>query len=461
MWFFNNNKKEIKNKREKIKLTTSHKDILKAIFDLPVQPQWLDEDTIEKILRDGTVESSIGSRKAATLKKEIIINCKDEKIKKELENVFDYDTLDCILDTPYFGFNVFEINWDLKDNNILYPTLVDRDYKDFILDNKELKFYANGVMEDIKPYKSIYTTYRAKAKRPYGKPILNTLFWLIEFKNASLEFWVELLEKFGTPWVIGKTEGDKDAFADEIYNMLGGDGAVLDSEDSIEIKTATEKGNYKELIEYIDDQIRQLILGGNLTSNVKGGSLAAAQVHNEIREDLAKADENIVNKVIKKVILYFKEVNYINEEITGQLKDKDDPNKELASRDKIIHEMGYKPTKEYIENTYNIKVEEIKQEQLIPNNNILKANNLLSMSKIAQDELDYQGNLIDLSNPLTFQEQILKALNKANSYQEAFEAIAEIYKDINTDDLQEVLGKVIANSSILGTAQIEEENPNG
>lgn len=460
--WFNKTKEKKQDKREKIKLTTEHKDILKAIFELPIQESWLDNDTIEKILRDGTVESSIGSRKAATLKKEINISCKNEEIKKELESVFDYDTLDCILDTPYYGFNVFEINWNYK-NSYWYPILEDRDYKDFILDNKQLKFYGNSFIEEIPPYKALYTTYRAKAKKPYGKPILNTLFWLIEFKNASLEFWVELLEKFGTPWVIGKTEGNKDDFADEIYNMLGGDGAVIDSEDSIEVITAKDKGDYKLLIEYIDDQIRQLILGGNLTSQVKGGSQAAATVHNEIREDLAKADENIVNKVIKELINNFKELNQINEEITGQLKDKDDPNKPLADRDKVIYEMGYKPTQEYIENTYNIKVEEIKKEDNpIPNNNIY-ANNLLSMNKtkLASDELDYQANSIDLTNSLTFQEQIIKTLNKANSFEEAFLLLADIYSEVNTDDLEENLKRVLANTSILATAQVEEENPNG
>jgi phage gp29-like protein len=461
---FSKNTKEEKtqSKREKVKLTSEHKDILKAIFDLPVQDNWLDDETIEKILRDATVESSIGSRKAATLKKEIIITCKDDDMRISLENVFNYDTLDCILDTPYYGFNTFEINWENK-NNILYPTLEDRDYKDFILDGKELKFYANGVLQDIPQHKAIYVTYRAKAKRPYGKPILNTLFWLIEFKNASLEFWVELLEKFGTPWVIGKTEGNKDDFADEIYNMLGGDGAVLDSEDSIEVITAKDKGNYKELIEYIDDQIRQLILGGNLTSNVKGGSQAAATVHNEIREDLAKADENIVNKVIKQILRSFKELNNINEEITGLLKDKDEPNKEMADRDKVIFDMGYKPTKEYIENTYNIKVDEIKKdENLIANNtNISKANNLYSMAKLPQDELDYQGNMIDLSKPHTFQEQILKIIASANSYEEAFDNLALAYPNIDMDDMQKVLENNIINSQILGMAEIEEENPNG
>jgi len=467
-WFNKSKETKQKDKREKVKLTSEHKDILKSIFELPVQEEWLSEDTIEKILRDGTVESSIGSRKAATLKKEIIITCKNEEIKKELEGVFDYDTLDCILDTPYFGFNVFEINWELVDR-YYYPRLEDRDYKDFILDGKVLKFYGNASMEDIPPFKALYTTYRAKAKKPYGKPILNTLFWLIEFKNASLEFWVEMLEKFGSPWVIGKTEGNKDDFADEIYNMLGGDGAVIDSEDSIEITTAKDKGNYKELIEYIDDQIRQLILGGNLTSNVKGGSQAAATVHNEIREDLAKADESIVNKVIKEVIKYFKELNHVDEEITGQLKDKDDPNKALADRDKVIHDMGYKPTQEYIENTYNIKVEEVKPEEqtsqaLIPNSNISSTNSLLSMSKIkslSQDELDYQSNKIDLSKPYAFQEQVLEVIANSNSYEEAFENLCNSYPNINMSDMQELLENNIANSQILAAVEVEEENPNG
>lgn len=457
MLWFNKNKKTTKkeqSKRENVRLTSEHRNILKGIFDLPIQASWLDDATIEKILRDGTVESSIGSRKAATLKKEIIITCKDENIKKELINVFNYDVLDCVLDTPYYGFNTFEINWDIKDN-YLYPILEDRNYKDFILDGKELKFYANASIEEIPPYKALYVTYRAKSTQPYGKPILNTLFWLIEFKNASLEFWVELLEKFGTPWVIGTTEGNKDDFADEIFNMLGGDGAVIDSDDKIEVVTAKEKGNYKELIEYIDDQIRQLILGGNLTSNVKGGSQAAATVHNSIREDLAKADENILNKVIKEVLKNFKEINSISDDITGQLKDKDDPNKELANRDKLIFEMGYQPTQEYIESTFNIKVAPITQEKII-------ANSKFAFSKeLPQDQIEAEALKIDVINPLTFQKQIINIFEKVESFEEAFEELMKLYPNVDTDDLEEMLNNYIQNSAIQGAVEIEEENPNG
>jgi len=457
-----------KEKRDNVRITSKNKDVLTSLFDLPVQSSWLDDDAIDKILRDSTVSAAIGSRKAATLKREINIVCKDDEIKSKIESIFDYDTLDSILDIPFQGFGVFELNWDAH-NNILFPTLVEREYKEFVLDKNVLKFNASAMPEDIPLYKAIHATYKAKPKKPYGQPIYHTLFWLIEFKNASLEFWIELLERFGTPWVIAKTQGNKDDLADEIYNMLGGDGAVIDDEDDIDIKTAPDKGNFKEIIEYIDNQIREVILGGNLTGQVTGGSQAAATVHNDIREDLAKADENIVNILIKKVITYFKELNQINEDISGLLKDKDDPNKTLADRDKIISDMGYTPTKEYIENTYNIKVENKKEEvketvkeEVITNNS--KANNLLALSnkKIYADELDKNSDKVNTDKlAITFQEQIIKIVNDSDSYTEMQEKLFDLYPDMNTDELENSLLKSLINSNLLAAAEIEDENPNG
>ncbi len=452
-----NSKETKKEKRELVRLSSKQKDILTTLFSLPVSPDWLTDEEIDKITRDSTVTSSIGSRKAATLKKEILISCDDEFIKENLEAIFDYDTLDSILDTPYQGFSVFELNWSQKDDFNFYPKLVERNYKEFQLHKDVLKFAGNGLAEDIASFKAIHATYKAKYNKPYGQPIYAPLFWLIEFKNASLEFWIELLERFGTPWVIGKTEGNKDDLADEIYNMLGGDGAVLDTEDSIELKTisSSDKANFKEIIEYIDDQIRQLILGGNLTSNVKGGSQAAATVHNEIREDLAKADENIVNKTIKETIKNFKELNHIDTEITGRLKDIDDPNTEMATRDKTITEMGFELEPEYIEKTYGVKVKP-KEANIIPNSK------LLSFSKtLPQDELELQSNSIDTINPLTFQKQILKLVENSSSYEELQESLLNIYPNIDTKDLADLLFRNIANSDIQARAEVEEENPNG
>ena len=442
--------------RTALKLNSRAKDILKGLFELPVQSDWLTDDVIDKIERDSTVTAAVGRRKSATLKKEILVTCEDETIKEEFEKIFNYDTLDSILDTPYQGFSVYEINW-IEKELLWFPELVERRYQDFSLVNKELMYSGSGIPQSIPAYKAIYATYKAKPNKPYGKPIYNTLFWLIEFKNASLEFWMDLLERFGTPWVIAKTGEKKDDLAEEIYNMLGGDGAVLNLEDELEIKTADKSGNFKEIIEYLDDQIREVVTGGNLTGQVKGGSQAAATVHNDIREDLARADENIMRKIIKTVVQYFKKVNNYTGELTVELSDKEDPNKEWADRDKVIFDMGYQPTKEYIEKKYNIQVNESSQSQNEP-----IPNKLLSFStSIPQDQLELETNKVDTSNSLTFQEQIIKTIAGSSSYQEAFEKLLELYPDINTDDFEKLLFNNLANASILGRAEIEEENPDG
>ncbi|MDN5062292.1 DUF935 family protein [Aliarcobacter butzleri] len=454
----------VNNKQQTVKVRdlTRYKDILKPLFDLPVHNSWLDDETIDKIMRDSTVIAAIGNRKASTLKKEILIECENSNFKEILEDAFSFNVIDSILDIPYYGFGVYEINWEFE-NGFFIPTLVERNYKNFILDNGKIKFNSLGFSEDIPFHKVIAATYKAKPNKPYGQPLIQTLFWLVEFKNASLQFWMELLERFGTPWVIGKTEGDKNALAEEIYNMLGGDGAVIDTEDDIKIETAKDGGNFKELVEYIDNQIREVILGGNLTANVQGGSLAAANVHNEVREDLAQADENIVNQIIRELIWIFQEFNKTTTVIKGKLKDKDDPNKELADRDKLIYDMGYKPTKEYIETTYNIKVTEIEQKNnsLIANSNISRANPII-LNNLPQDELERNLNNIDFSHlALTFQKQISEIISQGGSFEEILANLFEAYPTFDTKELEDSLYKYLANASLLGVASIEDENPNG
>jgi phage gp29-like protein len=446
-------KKEIK-KRDVLHLKSGQRDILKSLFELPVSSAWLSDAQIDKIERDSTVTAAKGSRKAHILKKEIFISAKDDNIKKNLENIFNYNVLDSILDIPYQGVGVFEINWVEKDW-IFYPKLVERDYKDFEIHNNELVFSAGGMVQSIPEHKAVHAVYKSKPLKPYGQPLYASLFWLVEFKNAGLEFWIELLERFGTPWVIAKTDGDKNDLADEIFNMFGNDGAVLDPEDSIELVTVKDKGDYKAIIEYIDNQIREIILGGNLTGQVKGGSQAAATVHNDIRMDLAQTDANILNNILKSVIESFKELNSITDEITAVLKDNDNLNIDLAPRDKLISDMGYTPTKEYIERTYNILVEDKKESGVIANKKIALKKELY------EDELEYQSSKIDTSKTLTFQNEIINIIENSSSFKEAKEKLLKAFPDLNTADIESSLFKNIANASVLGAVEIQEENPDG
>ncbi|WP_060825924.1 phage portal protein family protein [Sulfurospirillum cavolei] len=434
-------------------------DILRSIMDnLPVYQRWLDQDELDRISNDATVISSIGSRKAATLKKELIITCKDETLIEPLTNVFDHTVLRKILDAPFQGASVFEVNWEVQpEGYLLMPKLVERSYREFTMKNGVLYYSPYGSLTDIPEHKAVIALYEDKYHKPMGRPLAESLFWYVKFKNASLEFWIKFLEKYGVPWAIGKTDGDKDAMAEELYAMLSGDAAVIEKDDEIKIETVSKTGDFDKITSYLDDQIREAILGGNLTGNVKGGSFAATQTHNEIREDIAMSDEHTTLQLMRKVIESFRVLNSIKEPIKIILKDKDDPNTVLAERDERISNMGYKPTKAYIERTYNIEVEEKTDPTATIANKHLQKLYAFSQNKPITSLEDIESGTDLKTIALSFQSQIVDIVDKCTSFEEAIDALHEAYPQMDIEALQDVMDSALQSSYILGSAQSEFE----
>jgi len=428
-----------KNKKSKTKKRTLHqlqKNILLFSHELPVYQEWLSDFEIEKIERDASVLSAVSIRKSTTLKKELIINTKNQTIKDELEKILSYNFRSQVLDTFLQGFSVFELNWYEKEH-LFYPKPLERDYRMFSLQQERL-FYN---LQEVDRFKAIYLISRAKFNAPLGRPLYHTLFWLRKFKAASLEFWVEFLEKFGTPWVVGKTDGDKNILAEELYSMLGGDVAVVEESDTIELNTPASKGGFKEIVDYLDNQINRAILGGNLTANIQRGSYAAAKTHKELSEDLALSDANLLKEAIKELVSKFKELNYIKEDVDFILKDQDDPNIKLASRDanlKNIMGDNLKFTKEYLIKTYNIDIEENKTipAKLIAN----KAQNPKPLSY--QDEHLKELKTDELTDEL---EQIYTIIASSSSYEEALNKIEKF----NNPKLEAALESYIFANGVL------------
>lgn len=178
--------------------------------------------------------------------------------------------------------------------------------------------------------------------------------------------------------------------------------------------------------------------------------------------DVLSAQLNISKSFLAKILQNLAKQNIlksfkgVNGDITGTLKAKDDLNIELASRDEVISKIGYRPTKEYIEQTYNIKVNDVQEDsQVIANSK------LFHLSKdTPEDELEYQTNNIDTKKALTFQKQILKVIENSTSYEDIQDKLLEIYPNIDTKDLEEILFNNIANSEILARVEIENENGN-
>lgn len=444
-------------KRRSNSIISANSTLIDIIMNTGVN--YVNDIDIDMILTDLTVTQCDVSRKAATEKKEIQIICDDEDIIKNFKEIFNPDIVSQVLETYLYGINVFEINYKQKDK-FIYPRLIQRDFRQFKFNkNGVLVFNAGGTEINIPDYKVIYGLNRANFRKVYGDALLNKLYFPVKMKNASLKFWFRFLEKFGSPWAIAKTDYDPDELAKEVAAMLSGDSAVIDKEEELNLIQPTSNVDFTKLPTYLDNQISKSILGANLTSDVRGGSFAAAKTHNEIREDLASNDAKILIFVINRAIKFFKEINSIDIEISARLFDESAINNNRALRDKTIYDMGFIPTKDYISSTYNIELEE---ENIVKENRSIRAN---KQNQRSDDEVEvskrseqnhalYIDNIDKATDELKLDDKELvdtlnRFLSECDTYEDAFNKLYELY-DLPYERIEKVMFNSLANARILG-----------
>ncbi|EOH0360163.1 DUF935 family protein, partial [Campylobacter jejuni] len=421
----------------------------------------ISENDQKMIFKDLSFTQAHQSRRSVILAKELQIVCENEKIKESFEYLFNPDLLSQILETYLYGLNVFEVNYKLKDG-FYYPILKQRDFRNFgFNENDELVYNGNGCEEIVEDKKAIYGLFGSNFLFKNGDALLTKLYFPVKLKNASLKFWMEFLERFGSPWAVAKTDSDPDALASEIHQMLNGDSAVIDKEEELDLIQPKAKANYNEIIDYLDNQIRSVVLGANLSSQVSGGSLAAAESHNQIRKDLAAQDGQIVLFILNRAIKFFKEINHFKDELYVQFFSEAEPKSELCERDLKLFNMGFCFDEEYIKSTYNVEGELIRETlekkdfKDLENDKKVFENKVKFIQKKPMDKIDAaleskEFKVIDEQIKEKLEQAFNQLLNDSNSYEELFENLQKEFSDISINILEEFMFQALANSSILG-----------
>ncbi|EIM4088628.1 DUF935 family protein [Campylobacter jejuni] len=452
-------KKEIKSKREVILKNNSLINTLINSSYLNVLK--ISENDQRMIFKDLSFTQAHQSRRSVILAKELQIVCENEKIKESFKYIFHPDLIGQILETYLYGLNVFEINYKLKDG-FYFPILKQRDFRNFgFNENDELVYNGNGCEEIVEDKKAIYGLFGSNFLFKNGDALLTKLYFPVKLKNASLKFWMEFLERFGSPWAVAKTDSDPDALASEIHQMLNGDSAVIDKEEELDLIQPKTKANYNEIIDYLDNQIRSVVLGANLSSQVSGGSLAATESHNQIRKDLAAQDGQIVLFILNRAIKFFKEINNFKDELYVQFFSEAEPKSELCERDLKLFHMGFNFDEEYIKNTYNVEGELIRETlekkdfKDLENDKKVFENKVKFIQKKPMDKIDAaleskEFKVIDEQIKEKLEQAFNQLLNDSNSYEELFENLQKEFSDISINILEEFMFQALANSSILG-----------
>lgn len=163
----------------------------------------------------------------------------------------------------------------------------------------------------------IISRYDAKSGHGNKNALMRPIIYLWMFKNFGVQFWlqyIELLLGYRIGHYDPNNQGQKEIVEQAIKGLASDAAAVISNDSKIEFVTlaaasASSHQAYKELKDYADSAISEVILGNEGTTKSTpgrlGGEQNAKEVTQEIIEGLASVvDEAITDDLIKPYIIY-------------------------------------------------------------------------------------------------------------------------------------------------------------
>lgn len=332
-----------------------------------------DVEVYEDLLADARVQAAVSSRKSGVLSRDWVIERNGVPMRQYrlIEDIFnDYDIqslIDQMLDGMLYGYQPTEITWAKMGEFMLPKFLVPKPARwfRFGLEN-ELRFLTRANQTygvPVPPRKFLLSRNAATYDNPYGNATLSSVFWPVTFRKNGYRFWTTFLEKYGMPWVTAKAAaGDQEDRIEEVATMLENmvQDAIAVVPNDYEINLTSNNQNqatdaYKTYLDAVNVEIAIAILGTNLTTEVQGGSLAAANAHMDVREDLIRNDARMIEGTFNKLIKWIYQINFGGSQYPEfKIEEPEEIGNEIADRDKKLKDIGVNFTADYIMRTYNL-----------------------------------------------------------------------------------------------------------
>lgn len=147
----------------------------------------------------------------------------------------------------------------------------------------------------------------------YGLGLLDRIYFYWYAKTKALTEGLAGLERWAQGWVIAKIDGARNAstgktneqlvtnFLKELEKQKSRHILAIEKTDDVQVMDAAGQGHgiVKDMIAYLDANIRIAILGSNLpTSATEGGSFALAEVQERSTEALLEYDREILSETL-------------------------------------------------------------------------------------------------------------------------------------------------------------------
>lgn len=267
------------------------------------------------------------------------------------------------------GYAVVEATYALVGGRIVIARLDERPMEWFRLTVNGWRYYPNdgtGSIEGIEldPRKFWVIENNPTTSNPYGEALLAPLWFPSIWQREGDALWMQYMETFGQPIVIGKMQ-DYSTFvaamkAQRVRSAIGFQGQ---KDDTITTVGGSASGEFERLRRAFDITIQKVLLGQTATSDVSGGgSYAATAVLETVRQDKRIGDCRLEMLVGQKIIDTLAALNGLQ---TAQyiLADGEGIDQERATRDAtlvpVLTASGLKFTKNYYTDRYDFEDEDL------------------------------------------------------------------------------------------------------
>lgn len=399
-----------------------------------------------------------------------------ELVTRHLKGVrFDRLCLD-LMDAVLKGYAVVEILWRIEGREIVPTRAVARDQQRFVFDEAgALRLLTpdapvQGI--ELPERKFIVHSFGAKDGNPFGLGLGTRLFWPVFFKRQGVTFWLSFADKFASPTPVGKypggaTAAEKETLEAALDSLAHETGVIVPDGMSIELVEAQRSGStkvYEGLTAWCDAQISEAVLGETLSTNIGDvGSKAASQTHNEVREELAKADADLLSDTLNGTLVrWIVDLNMPGAAapaVWRNFEQEEDLN-QRAERDGKVMALGFRPTLEYVLETYGPGWEEDKGQATGGSGQTVAQNAAFAAAPgpgPAGDALDGLAETLDQAAAPAMDamiDRIRELVDGAASLDDIAAGLLDLYAGMDPTALSEAIGAALMTADLAGRAEV-------
>lgn len=391
-----------------------------------------------------------------------------------------YELLDAVL----MGYSVGEAMWAIEPDQVRPVDVISRGQERFRFDKERrlrlITLQSPSEGELLEERKFIVHRCGGRDANPYGLGLGTRLFWPCLFKRQDVSFWLTFLDKFGSPTGLGKypsgaTETEQETLLTALASIRQNSAVVIPAGMEAELLEAARSGSsdaYERMARYMDQQISLIVLGETMTTNAASTGLGSnqADVHNDVRIELAMADADLLADTLQATlcqwIVDFNLPGAGVPRIQRQFEEPEDKNT-TAERDERLTKMGLEPDDQYLKDTYPgwRRKAAPPPAAAVPSapNETPPAEFAAPDADTFPDQAELDALLDSLPAPeLQAQaEQLLRPvidmLESADSYDAALGGLAEVYPDMASDRLQDMVSRAFASAAAFGILAVRDE----